>query len=987
MLEFATNIDDCGHRKLTAFKALRSIADEETLAAVRAEFLLGPGERPRRQVAEVLSGLGGSADDVAWFLSAAERAEPRRKHSVDYLASEARAFIGRVTPDALPDLIDGMAALLSRSPVVERRYNNISVRFEWLLAPAARAVERLILERSLAAFSPVALSIIRKVSAARSYQSEGVTAERDELTGLVTGWSELNWAQFWYDVEQMRAEMAPGKPLLEWWRPSNFGAAWKFTGDDFNLALDAITSRALLDDRMVALSLAFELYRTNGRPRKQLNALKKAAVDPDLAARLHLFLHPPPDPEMQQYRANERRPAKRQDKQKEEETANLARLREYLSANVGSIRSDLAAHPESAADQRAIHYLFHRMRDRRDVANRWSDYDWNSLREQFGDSVAAMFRDAARGYWRHNRPQLHNEGAPDNQTPFSTILGLTGLEIETSESMAVLATLASEEVEIAARYAVSELNGFPNWFATLFEHHPQVVADFLFAQIRYEAFSLPKDRPGDDILSDVSWTGQWAWSRLGPMLLGLLISGEPQSAKALGSILKILKGSSVADGQLAAMAHPHALDPTSANPGHWFAFWIGVDADAAIAAFEERLSSLNEKEATDLAMRTAVQLFGNRFDEPGIAREGFLQPLLLASLHEILHRHIRRSEDISRGNSGAYSPDLRDHAQEARDSILERLRDTRGKEAFLALKAIVEAQSERPWLRRLLNEKALREGDIEPFAMDDVHFLAINFERNPRTPDQLAETALLRLLQIKQRAEVARNLSAEAMNVGNTEAASAYLASEMSGSRCSSYAVVHNHGTKWLDVVDIGHASRHRVCCAVVPYGNQVDTETWLKPEEGQSGCHRRTFALIRTARNQGWRWPWAPEPDLTKAKGAVEDHWQTVEPREPLIDDVDVVTIDLTNVNSAVAPRDVLDRVLEFMRWRLGSSVLKLGASIAILGATSLTGWGQIVVEAIAAQVFEVELHLPEIAAWIGCALIGVGITVAIVGHFLQKK
>ncbi|WEZ86285.1 hypothetical protein P6U16_27445 (plasmid) [Rhizobium sp. 32-5/1] len=209
--------------------------------------------------------------------------------------------------------------------------------------------------------------------------------------------------------------------------------------------------------------------------------------------------------------------------------------------------------------------------------------------------MAEMFRDAARGYWRHNRPQLHNEGAPDNQTPFSTILGLTGLEIETSESMAVLATLAAEEVEIAARYAVSELNGFPSWFATLFEHHPQVVADFLFVQIRYEAFSLPKDRTGDDILSDVSWTGQWAWSRLGPMLLSLLVSGEPQSAKALGSILKILKGSSVADGQLAAMARSHALDPTSANPGHWFASWIGVDADAAIAAFEERLSSLNKK--------------------------------------------------------------------------------------------------------------------------------------------------------------------------------------------------------------------------------------------------------------------------------------------------------------------------------------------------------------------------------------------------------
>ena len=987
VLEFAQDATDQGYRRLTALKALRSIADKETLDAVMSDFLGEAGDRPRRLVAEILSGLGGDVSDVTWFLSAAERAEPRRKHTVDYLSSEAGLFVGRVDLDVLPLLVEGMAAHLSRSPVVERLYNRVSVRFEWLLGPAARAVERLILDRRPSALSPAALSIVRMVSAARIYHNDVVTSEKDQLAGLVPAWPELNRAQFWYDVERMRAELPGGQQLLEWWRPSNFGAAWRFSAADFDFALDAINARPLIDDRMVALSLAFELYRLNQRPRRWLNALKRVSAEPQLSARLHALLHPTPDPEMKRYRASERQRLKRQDKQKEQEATNLTQSREYLTANVASIRSGLAADPGSAADHRAIHYLFHRMRDSRDTVNRWSDYDWTSLKDQFGDAVSQMFRDAARAYWRHNRPMLHNEGAADNQTPFSTILGLTGLEIETSESIAVLAQLTPSEVDTAARYAVSELNGFPSWFPALFEHHPQLVTDFLVAQIRYEAFSLPPDRSGDDILSDVSWTGQWAWERLGPMLLGLLTLGEPKNAKALGCVLKILKSSSVADGQLAVVARDYALDSASAHPGHWFAFWIGVDPDQAILAFEERLNSLTQVEATDLAMRTAVRLFGNRFDEPGIARERFLHPPSLVALHRMLHCHVRRSEDIQRGNSGVYSPGLRDHAQEARDSILDRLRDASGKEAFLGLRSIIESQPDRPWLRRLLSEKALREGDIDPFSVDDILPLATNFERNPRTADQLADTALVRLLQAKDGGGMAGTLPAAFMNVGNAIEAAESFAGEMSTTIGSAFAAIHEGGKPWLDLSGVGHPAGHRIWFTVVPHGNQVDNESWLKPAEGRPISRRRTLALIRTVRNEGWRWPWAREPDLAKAKTEAEAHWCMVEPTEPYIDDVDIVTVDLTNVNSAVAPRDMLDRILEFLRWHFGSSVIRLGTTLAVLGATSLTGLGQVFLEAVAKHIFGADIDLGGPALWVGWTLVTVGLAVALLGHFLPKR
>lgn len=406
---------------MTAFRALNAIAEPDEMAALRASFLEEPGELDRRLLGELISGLPVSRMEIPWLLAAIERAAPSRKHSVDELPRQISSFVERASLEALPELVDGFEGLLGRAPLIEKLYNEVSVKFEWLLASAARAVERLVEKRHPASLSASSLSIIRRISGARAYQSDQLAGTKDAFAALVPAWPELNRAQFWHDVERMRAGLQQRKErLLDWWRPSNFGAPWRFEATDFDFAIEALTSKPFVDDRLVALSLAFHLYRTNSRPRPWLREMKKVATDAEIASRLHSFLHPSPDPESRRFRVTQRQWAQRNREWEAKEEADRARAREYLTGHAGEIRAELQEKPELAAQSRAIRYLFDRTRDQNDISNHWSDYNWRSLSTEFGAEVAQLFRDAARNFWRHSTPKLCSEGAPANETAIGT---------------------------------------------------------------------------------------------------------------------------------------------------------------------------------------------------------------------------------------------------------------------------------------------------------------------------------------------------------------------------------------------------------------------------------------------------------------------------------------------------------------------------------------------------------------------------------------
>ena len=373
---------------------------------------------------------------------------------------------------------------------------------------------------------------------------------------------------------------------------------------------------------------------------------------------------------------------------------------------------------------------------------------------QYGEEVARFYRDGTVSFWRNHEPKLRSEGAPLNQTTYAAIIGLAGLEIEAHETNGWPKNLSPVEVELACKYASFELNGFPTWFSKLFETYPKIVSNFLMREVRYELSIEKIETETNYLLSEISWSGQWAWAQIAPSIYELLKTTEPKNLSNLDKLLKILQGSTLPDDLIETLASGKCR--TLRRPDHvarWFAVWTGVAPGGAIPAFKARIGKIvDQKKRTSFAMTFVTHLSGGRRGDEAAARQAFKTPEYLKSLYLLMHEHIRHEDDIDRAGTGTYSPGLRDHAQEARNSLLDLLNQIPGKESFLALNEIAKLhpqKASRPWILLRAKRLAEQDGDIKPWSPAQVRDFYEKLERTPSNHRELAELAVLRLLDLK----------------------------------------------------------------------------------------------------------------------------------------------------------------------------------------------------------------------------------------------
>ena len=143
--------------------------------------------------------------------------------------------------------------------------------------PASKAIERLIVDRHPASLEPDTLDILDKLAIADGYMSTSVVDTGSDFSKLVPEWPGLNQALFWFGIGRARKAMSKkdNDRLINYWRASVFDSFWRFEIDDFENVTDEISRRDFIDDKLVALSLAFDLYVKAGRSRTWREKLKK----------------------------------------------------------------------------------------------------------------------------------------------------------------------------------------------------------------------------------------------------------------------------------------------------------------------------------------------------------------------------------------------------------------------------------------------------------------------------------------------------------------------------------------------------------------------------------------------------------------------------------------------------------------------------------------------------------------------------------------
>ena len=718
-------------------------------------------ELPRRLLAELLRDAEADASTVAPLLASIERLAPYERFQATGLTQALHGFIERLPPpsnasahQALPMAVAGLDALLSRQPFIEQSECEVSEEFSWLVGPAIHAVERLVSAHADAAMDPPALAIMLSAPGARHWQDRAIDDYKEGLADSVPAWPELNDCLFWEDVKAARIKREhDGKKLDDDWQVQWPEHYWWFGPDSFPRILEWLTDRELEDDRLVALSLALRVYGQAEKPAGWVDRLRGAvAGEARLTTRLDELLNPAISEETRKWQrrdAERQRRLERQSQEREQRRLNwIARLK----ADPTFVRKPPGLHPGDISNDQW--WLLREVVGDGPQTDRAQGADWRSLIDEFGQDVAVAYRDAAVAHWRHYTPGLRSEGANTNSIPVSVVFGIAGLAIEAAEVDEFPAHLAPSEARLALRYIVWELNGFPDWLESMHRAQPQAVMEAVESELFWELAHTRPDQPMHYILHDLAIYAPWLHDSLVEPLLAWLQAHDPPSDDALSHVLRILKAGCSNPDELVASSKAKATSGRiSDHRPSWYAIWVDAAPDTGIVAVTKWLSALQPEEGSRAAQIFITALMGNRHDmDGGPAFRNFLTPRHLKRLYLLIHEHIPVSEDINRVGGGVYSPDLRDDAQDARDTLFRLLSDIPGKEAYIALTELIEdhpVPAHRAWMAKRAFERAQTDGDLELWTGEQVHEFGANLTTTPTTQRQLFDLAVARVTDLK----------------------------------------------------------------------------------------------------------------------------------------------------------------------------------------------------------------------------------------------
>lgn len=907
--EYALAPDTGKYVRIAAIRAVLAVGSVHDADEIRATFV-GEARRLKREwLAELTEKLPYDQRSVDWLLQALAKSEPKSRYKTDGLGKAVARYIQAAPVGLLPGLLADLVRLISRRPIIERRHYEVSRRHGWLLRPAAQAAERMIEARHPAALDPSCLSVLQKLSSARDYHDWDLRDSKSKIPDLVPAWPELNDALFWYDVKVARKwrDKKRNERVTSHW-PGLWNSYCRFVPDNFERVKAQITTKKG-DNRLVALSLAFLLYRDARRPAKWRHQLKAVCKkSPVLAARLQTMLHPPPPTAEEKSLRRQEAQWKRRRKARDRRIAeNEAKWKSHLAANVDKIRDPGLPKPQGISNDQ--YYVHKKLRELGDRSNHWTTGDWQLLEREFDTDIARAFRDAAVSYWRRYKPKLLSEGKPSNSTPFATIFGLTGLEIEATEAQGWPMQLNEAEVEIAFRYAMSELNGFPDWFPALYRAFPQQITELLVDEVDYELRTATGERESHYVIYDLSWHGEWSDSTIAPAVLRRLGREEPESVGTLGQLLTIINRAGTSDSDLATIAEEKASGKALDRAAAWYAVWAGVEPDRAIDAIRVRLSKLKRKsQRVRLAMQFVSQLVGGRHDRSHV-RQAYRTPRYLRDLIILTHQYIEEKDDIDRAEKGVYSPGLRDNAQDARNHLFALLKDIPGKEAFLAIQDLARlhpVESSRPWMTRHAKNRAEADADLSPWTVAQVDSFNDRLERSPRNHRELWELAVLRILDLRAKLEDGDSSVAEILKtVSNEIPMRKYIGDWLRDSSHGRYSIPQEE--EFADAKRSDLRFHGAGFDAPVPVELKL-ADNWTGPKllerlETQlcgdylrdDRSNRGLFVLVYRGEKSTWDVLSRGVVDFDGLVGVLQEHWLAISAKFVRVEEIKVIGIDLT--------------------------------------------------------------------------------------------
>ncbi|HCG8599767.1 TPA: hypothetical protein NJ594_001828 [Vibrio parahaemolyticus] len=896
---------------ICAIRAAQAICAPKVIDTIRAYYLETNSELDREVLLELVEDLDINEKNLGWLVSCFKRVVPKEEYSYDRLGESIIHSLRDAQPNECFFIITQIKKLLGIEPFHETWRYQISKRYDWLLSVAASLINKIINERDFIALKPEVLELLQMISVAHEYQIRGTDDLNEDFSKTIPVWSELNWTLFWSSLEQTRQSVK--------WKVQNYrqaslhGQYWRFDLDDFDQALWELGHRHELEDRRIALSIAFDLYRLKGDSPSWLSRIKDCILDSvELLDHLSLLVDPPPPSksELKFEEQNKRWEIERKAREEKDKKYH-ADWKSWLNLNLNKINEEQIANPGILTNP--LWYLHHQTQTSDDSASRWTSYNWTSLEREYGKGIAKYYRDGAVNFWRNCKPTIRSEGADLNSTSGAVIFGLTGLEIEAHENTGWVASLTPKEVELACRYSSFELNGFPTWFPKVFSAYPQEVSDFLWKELEFQLKNETEDSQIHYILDKIHWTGDWCWDSISPRVISC-IKREPKNLTSLDTLLKIVMSSNIESDTLKKLSSKKCKQIKShTHLARWYAIWVAVDPSQAIDSLERKLSEFDDEVQKQFSMLFVTSLLGGRRTRIAHERNDFKQPVFLRRLYILMHRYIREEDDINRSGGGVYSPTLRDDAQDARELLFRELDTLKGKDAFYEMQQLAFAHpnlTARRWMLEKVKTHAETDSELGAWETWQVLDFQKSLERTPKNHAELAELAMFRLQDLKQELEEGDDSIAKTLQKVEEETEMrnfiAYILRNKSNGRYSVPQEEEMADAKRPDIRFHGNGFDAPVPVELKLAENWSGVSLVERLEHQLCGDYLRDsrssrgiFLLVLRQKRASWTLPNGKANSFSELIKMLDQHWKAISARYTNVSDIKIIGIDLLRRNT----------------------------------------------------------------------------------------
>lgn len=695
---------------------------------------------------------------------------------------------------------------------------------------------------------------------------------------------------FWRAVERLRDHpWTLDVNEMNVWAVQHLGWPVGVDVDDLAWLIEDISGRSDPRDRWSALSTAHDVWRQAGSDPEILSRLAQAvAGEPALAEQLTRWRTPvtdPPERVEQMARMEELR--RRNEEHATKRDDSWIEMIETLRADP-SFFDHLSPQTQETVDSRLFH-LWQFVSWRTRSQSRFSIDGLDVVAPIFGSELTERFGRALIDFAYARTPTVSTETVSEaRQSSNFDIMALGGMSLAASTVPNWAAGLDEKRAKHAARLALIELNGLPDYLVPLALTHPDAVRGVLMRAVNGQLGRA--DPNGHGILDRL----EYADPSLARLLTGDLVrhlEANPSiSAAMLEKIVSVL---------LRAMppAHPGTSDLVASRAreeedafasAYYFLLLFALEGDLAVDALQEKMGSLNSREQADLCCTLLPRLFGDRYHR-SVKPPTDLSVDRLVQLLIIAFEGVRPCDDIQRPSGKVYSPELRDEAQDARNMIFDRITKTPGEAthaALLRLSSIPDFPIPSEWMRVHAFRRAEADAELAPWKPEDV----ITFERTSDRPP--TTTADLQLLARRRIEAIEHDLINGRFSQGDTlqglvdeNAVQRWLATQFDVRKLESYIVQRE--THYADEKepDITLISRHSgvevpIEIKVVDKLTVAQLETALRDQLcGQYLRHGSTrhgvlLLVYQTERPDGW--------DLVAGQprvpfGAVLTHLQTL--------------------------------------------------------------------------------------------------------------